>query len=101
MQVRTLNFLRFNYLSICNKNECNGCENGYFPILVCRVALGDPFITDRRMHGESLGGNDSVIAYDKFKKHPKRMDIFFSEFVISDKYRIYPQVFYFLFFLKT
>ncbi len=46
------------------------------------------------MHGEAFA-HDSVIAYDKLKKHEKKMDIFYSEFVVSDNTRIYPQVSFF------
>ncbi len=82
---------------MCSKVECDGSDGGVFPILVCRVALGKPCLVNRRMLGEAFA-HDSVIAYDKFKKHEKSMDIFYSEFVVSDNTRIYPQVCFSLWF---
>jgi hypothetical protein len=76
----------------CDKNECEGCEGGFFPILVCRVALGKPLVTDHKMHGETIKGHDSVVAYDRMKQHDRQLaGLFFSEFVVSEITRIYPQ----------
>eukprot|EP01135_Chromosphaera_perkinsii_P010150 Nk52_evm16s2039 gene=Nk52_evmTU16s2039 len=84
--------------SFCGYDNCNGCVDGVFVMFLCRVVLGEPYITSQKIvnlerpppkPSGGYGLYDSV--FGESQEHIPDSALKYREFVVYNQFQVYPE----------